>query len=88
VASTPAGEFKVEVVRFLVAELGAACRTRTDLVVENMLLRHRFTRYYNLERPHRALDLETPTPVVRATAGPIRSRPVLSGLHHTYERAA
>jgi hypothetical protein len=74
----------VEVVRFLVA----AFRTRTDLVGENMLLRHQFTRYYNLERPHRTLDLETPTPVVRATAGPSRSRQVLSGLHHTYEWAA
>jgi hypothetical protein len=47
-----------------------------------------FTRYYNLERPHRTLALGTPIPVVRATAGPIRSHPVLGGLHHVYERAA
>jgi transposase InsO family protein len=47
-----------------------------------------FTRYYNRERPHRTLALGTPILVVRATAGPIRSRPVLGGLHHVYERAA
>jgi transposase InsO family protein len=47
-----------------------------------------FVRFYNLERPHRALVLETPTPLARARAGPIRSRPVLGGLHQVYERAA
>jgi transposase InsO family protein len=47
-----------------------------------------FVRYYNDARPHRTLALETPRPAVRATAGSIRSRPVLGGLHHVYERAA
>jgi len=47
-----------------------------------------FARYYNAERPHRTLSLATPELVVRARAGPIRSRPVLGGLHHVYERAA
>jgi len=47
-----------------------------------------FGRFYNDERPHRTLSLETPTPEVRARAGPIRSRPVLGGLHRVYERAA
>jgi len=47
-----------------------------------------FGRFYNQERPHRTLSLETPTPMVRARAGPVRSRPVLGGLHHVYERAA
>jgi transposase InsO family protein len=47
-----------------------------------------FVRYYNLERPHRTLHLETPVLLLRARAGPIRSRPVLGGLHHAYERAA
>ncbi len=45
-------------------------------------------RSYNSERPHRTLRLETPQPVARSTTGPIRMRPVLGGLHHTYERAA
>jgi transposase InsO family protein len=44
--------------------------------------------YYNLERPHRTLRLETPVPVLRAGKGPARSRPVLGGLHHVYDRAA
>jgi transposase InsO family protein len=47
-----------------------------------------FGRFYNRERPHRTLRLETPEPVVRPTTGSIRSRLVLGGLHHLYERAA
>lgn len=47
-----------------------------------------FVRYYNEERPHRTLALETPTPATRPAAGPIRSRAILGGLHHAYERAA
>jgi len=47
-----------------------------------------FVHYYNVERPHRTLRLETPEPRVRSAIGPVRSRPVLKGLHHVYERAA
>jgi putative transposase len=47
-----------------------------------------FVRYYNLERPHRSLRLTPPVPIPRSRTGPVRSRPVLSGLHHVYERAA
>ena len=47
-----------------------------------------YAAFYNHERPHRTLSLETPIPMVRARAGPVRSRPVLGGLHHAYERAA
>jgi transposase InsO family protein len=46
-----------------------------------------FVEYYNAERPQRSLVLETPRPTVRPTAGPIRSRLVLGGLHHVYARA-
>jgi putative transposase len=49
---------------------------------------HEFVGYYNRERPHRALRPETPEPARRAVEGPVRSRPVLGGLHHVYERAA
>jgi transposase InsO family protein len=49
---------------------------------------HEFVRYYNQERPHRTLALETPTLAVRGSAGRIVSRPVLGGLHHTYQRVA
>jgi transposase InsO family protein len=47
-----------------------------------------FVRYYNQDRPHRALGLQPPKLSPCPTAGPIRSRPVLNGLHHVYERAA
>jgi transposase InsO family protein len=47
-----------------------------------------FTAYYNANRPHRALSLETPLPATRLRHGPIRASPVLGGLHHAYERAA
>jgi hypothetical protein len=45
-------------------------------------------RFYNEQRPHRTLALETPVPVARAATGPIRASPALGGLHHVYERAA
>ena len=47
-----------------------------------------FVGYYNLDRPHRTLRLETPVPVLRSAEGSVRSRPVLGGLHHVYERVA
>jgi putative transposase len=47
-----------------------------------------FVRFYNRERPHRALRLETPVPAVRSATGVIRAIPVLGGLHHVDERAA
>ncbi|MGH2350444.1 MAG: integrase core domain-containing protein [Chloroflexota bacterium] len=47
-----------------------------------------FTAYYNQQRPHRTLRLAPPLPTARAPTGTIRSRPVLGGLHHSYERAA
>jgi putative transposase len=47
-----------------------------------------FAAFYNAARPHRTLGLETPLQAGRPASGPIRARPVLGGLHHTYERAA
>ena len=47
-----------------------------------------FVRYYNADRPHRSLGLETPQPAARPEVGPVRSRPVLGGLHHGHGRAA
>ncbi len=46
--------------------------------------------YYNQERPHRTLGLETPLPAARSPTGTgaVTGRPVLGGLHHTYARAA
>ena len=36
----------------------------------------------------RTLGLQTPAPSARLATGPIRSRSVLHGLHHVYERVA
>jgi putative transposase len=50
-----------------------------------------YSDYYNRDRPHRSLQLETPRPQLRPRAGPsqsVRTRPVLNGLHHVYQRAA
>jgi putative transposase len=47
-----------------------------------------FVAHYNADRPHRSLGLETPQPAARPDPGPVRSRPVLGGLHHAYERVA
>ena len=47
-----------------------------------------FVAYYNADRPHRTLSLEPPVPAARAHTDHIRSRAVLGGLHHVYERVA
>src|SRR5487761_375728 len=47
-----------------------------------------FVAYYNHDRPHRTLGLETPLSRVRSFSGEVRSRPILGGLHHAYGRAA
>jgi putative transposase len=47
-----------------------------------------FVAYSNAARPHRSLGLETPDLATRPEAGPVRSRPILGGLHRVYERAA
>jgi transposase InsO family protein len=47
-----------------------------------------FVRYYNQDRPHRTLGLQTPEVKLRPVAGPIRSRPILNGLHHVCEHVA
>jgi transposase InsO family protein len=48
----------------------------------------KFVAYYNEERPHRTLGLDTPRQKRRKNLGPIVRKPVLGGLHHTYARAA
>ena len=44
-----------------------------------------FVEFYNTDRPHRSLQLDTPRPAVRPTTGSVHPRPVLGGLHHIYE---
>jgi transposase InsO family protein len=47
-----------------------------------------FVAYYNRDRPHRSLRLATPEGRERPKHGVLRCRPILSGLHHSYEWAA
>ena len=74
----------------VIGTLRRECLDRLIVVNERHLraILAEFVRFYNAERPHRTLRLEPPIPATRPSAGPIRSRPVLGGLHHTYERAA
>jgi len=66
------------------------CLDHLVVLSERHLLRivQEFVSYYNEERPHRTLGLETPLVSRRHAIGTIRSTPVLGGLHHTYRRAA
>ncbi len=47
-----------------------------------------FLRYYNRDRPHRTLDLQTPVPSPPKSHGVIVTRSILGRLHHAYGRAA
>jgi putative transposase len=53
-----------------------------------MAVLREFVAYYNQERPHRTLGLQTPELLLRPVTGPIQSHPVLNGLHHVYTRPA
>jgi transposase InsO family protein len=46
-----------------------------------------YAQYYNLDRPHRSLGLQSPQPRLSVRDGPVTKRPVLGGLHHVYGRA-
>jgi len=47
-----------------------------------------FLHYYNRDRPHRTLDLQTPVPSRPKAHRVVVSRAILGGLHHAYGRAA
>jgi transposase InsO family protein len=74
----------------LVGTLRRECLDRLIIVNEAHLraVLTEFVEYYNRDRPHRTLALQTPEHHDRPRAGPIRARPVLGGLHRAYERAA
>ena len=74
----------------LVGTLRRECLDHVLIVNERHLhaLLVEVTAYYNQQRPHRTLRMESPVPTARAPTGPIRSRPVLGGLHHRYDRVA
>jgi transposase InsO family protein len=74
----------------LVGTLRRECLDRVIVLGEAHLrwVLAEYVQYYNTERPHRSLALETPVRRPRSAIGPIRARSVLGGLHHVYERAA
>ena len=47
-----------------------------------------FMDYYNHDRPHRTLSLQSPLPQANPRHGRVVSTPVLGGLHHAFARAA
>jgi transposase InsO family protein len=61
------------------------------IVLNEQQLRSRlseFIAYYNRDRPHRSLALRTPDVTDRRQTGKLVCRPILGGLHHSYEWAA
>jgi putative transposase len=78
------------IVERVIGTLRRECLDHLIVLDEQHLSRvlREFVAYYNQERAHRTLGLQTPEPSERPLIGPIRSRPVLNGLHHVYERAA
>jgi transposase InsO family protein len=78
------------IVERVIGTLRRECLDHMIVLDERHLLSvlREFVTYYNQERPHRTLRLQTPQLKLRPATGPIRSRPVLSGLRHVYERAA
>jgi putative transposase len=47
-----------------------------------------YVNYYNVDRPHRSLGLQSPLPRSPTRDGRVIWRSVLGGLHHVYARAA
>ena len=78
------------VVERVIGTLRRECLDHLIVVNEHHLssVLREFVTYYNADRPHRTLGSQAPEPRLRPVTGPIRSRPVLNGLHHVYERAA
>ena len=78
------------VIERVIGTLRRECLDHLIILDERHLLSvlREFVTYYNQDRPHRTLGLQTPEQRPRPTTGRIRSRPVLNGLHHVYERAA
>jgi len=74
----------------LIGTLRRECLDHLIILDERHLLSvlREFVTYYNQDRPYRTLGLQTPARRPHPTTGPIRSRSVLNGLQHVYERAA
>jgi transposase InsO family protein len=74
----------------VIGTLRRECLDHMVILDEHHLLSvlREFVTDYNQDRPHRTLGLQPPELLSRLMVGPIRSRPILNGLHRVYERAA
>ena len=74
----------------LVETIRRECLDHVIVVSEGHLRRvlALFMHYYNHDRPHRTLCLQSPVPHANPGRGPVVSTPVPGGLHHAYARAA
>ncbi|HKV32671.1 MAG TPA: integrase core domain-containing protein [Candidatus Dormibacteraeota bacterium] len=74
----------------LVRTLRTECLDHLIVIDEHHLrvVLDEFADYYNCDRPHRSLGLQSPLPGSIMSRGQVLSRPVLGGLHHVYARAA
>jgi transposase InsO family protein len=74
----------------LVETIRADCLDHVLVVSQGQLrsVLAEFMHYYNHDRLHRTLSLQSPVPHANPGQGPVVSTPVLGGLHHAYTRAA
>jgi hypothetical protein len=75
----------------LVETIGRECLDHVIVVSEGHLrwVLAEFMDYYNHDRPHRTLSLQSPVPHANPGQGPVVWTSVLvGGLHHAYARAA
>jgi transposase InsO family protein len=74
----------------VVRSIRAECLDHTIVINERHLhaLLAEYVNYYNVDRPHRSLGLQSPLPRSPSGDGTVVRRPVLGGLHHVYARAA
>ena len=74
----------------VVRSIRTECLDHTIVINERHLhaLLAEYVNYYNLDRPHRSLGLQSPLPRSPTRDGRVIWRPVLGGLHHVYARAA
>jgi putative transposase len=74
----------------VVRSIRTECLDHTIVINERHLraLLAEYVNYYNLDRPHRSLGLQSPLPRSPNRDGTVVRRPVLGGLHHVYARAA
>lgn len=74
----------------VVRSIRTECLDHTIVINERHLyaLLAEYVTYYNVDRPHRSLGLQSPLPRSPSGDGTVVRRPVLGGLHHVYVRAA